>query len=560
MGEIWTFVLDIVVVLGAAAVLGIIAERLRLGSVIGYLIAGVVVGPGALGLVRTGDVINVIAEVGVALLLFTIGLEFSWKQLVRFGGRALVGSAIAIVATILVAVCVGLGIGVGWQVAFVLGAGASLGSTAIVLRILRDKNDMDSVHGRFATAVLLTQDIALVPLVLVVSFVSTQSGNLAESMGAALINTIILVIVLILFVSLIIPRLLSEKVIAKNREIPILIAITTAVGATWAAHSVGVSPALGAFFAGLLLAEGKWADQMRADALPLRTLFMTVFFVSVGLLADIPWVWDNLPLVLGISLALILAKVVITYFATRAFQPSIVECLAAAIATAQVGEFSFVIFAGGFQGGLISEQLFRLVTSVTLITLFATPFMTGNCRNIALRVAKLIVPKRKLVRAERLAHGKEKRHGHIVLMGYGAAGSAAARMLRDSGEKVTVLDINAQLVREAEGCGMDAILGDATQTPILEHAHVEGAKAIVTAIPDYSVTQSIVSQCKHLAPEVPVFARARYHVHSDELGVIGADYVVDEEETVGFRLGSLVADFLSPSKPADTPDDGHSLR
>ena len=209
MGEIWTFVLDIVVLLGAAAVFGIIAERMKLGSVIGYLTAGALIGPGVLGFVRTGEVIDVIAEVGVALLLFTIGLEFSWKQLVRFGGRALVGSSIAIVATILVSVCVGAALGFGWQVAFVLGAGASLGSTAIVLRVLRDKNDLDSIHGRFATAILLTQDIALVPLVLVVSFVSTQSGDLAESMGTALINTLLLVIVLVLFVSLIIPRLLN---------------------------------------------------------------------------------------------------------------------------------------------------------------------------------------------------------------------------------------------------------------------------------------------------------------------------------------------------------------
>jgi CPA2 family monovalent cation:H+ antiporter-2 len=324
MGDAWLFMLDMVIVLGGAAVLGILCERLRLGSVIGYLLAGVIIGPGVIGFVSTGDVIEVIAEVGVALLLFTIGLEFSWKQLVRFGGRAIVGGAIAVVSVILVSILVSLSFGADWRTGFVVGAAASLGSTAIVLRILRDKSDLDSVHGRFAVAILLTQDIAIIPLVLVVSFLSMRSENLAESLGQALVNTLAFVVGLVLFVSLAIPRLLNENVIARNREIPILIAFSTAVGATWAAHSLGLSPALGAFFAGLLLAEGRFADQMRADVLPLRTLFITVFFVSVGLLADVRWMAENALLVLGTTLTLVFGKTVVTYLSIRPFQPSIV--------------------------------------------------------------------------------------------------------------------------------------------------------------------------------------------------------------------------------------------
>lgn len=548
------------IVLGAAAVCGIIAEKLRLGSVIGYLIAGVVVGPSVLALVQKGEVIDVIAEVGVSLLLFTIGLEFSWKQLVRFGGRAIIGGGIAIAATIGAALLVGLGFGANWKTAFVLGAAASLSSTAIVLRILKDKNELDSLHGRFATAVLLTQDFAIVPIVLLVTFVSIPGSDMAEAAGSALVSTVLLVIGLVLFVSLVVPRLLNESVIARNREIPILIAITTAVGATWAAHSLGVSPALGAFFAGLLLAEGNFAQQMRADALPLRTLFLTVFFASVGLLADVSWIGTHALLVLGVTILLVVAKVVVTYVSIRPLQHSIVDCLATAIALAQVGEFSFVILATGNTGGLLSPDLFRLAASVILLTLVATPFMTANARPLALRIAKVLVPKRKLALAERTAHKEEVRHGHVVLAGYGAAGSAAAKLLSDHGESVTVLEVNAALVRDAQNAGMDAMIGDATQSMILEHAHIETAKAVVVAIPDYVTTRSIVEQCKHIAPEVPVFARARYHVYSDEIGVIGADYVVDEEETVGHRLGSLIVDYFEVSDRAGESDTGHSLR
>ncbi len=557
MGDVWLFILDIVILLGGAAVLGIICERLRLGSVFGYLLAGIIIGPGVIGLVSGGEIIDTIAEVGVALLLFTIGLEFSWNQLVRFGGKAIIAGAIAIGSIVIVSVAVGVGIGADWRSAFVVGAAASLGSTAIVLRILRDKNDLDSVHGRFAVAVLLTQDIAIVPLVLVVSFVSAKSDNLVGSLGVAVVNTLALVVGMILFVSLAVPRLLNEKVIAQNREIPILIAFSTAIGATWAAHSLGLSPALGAFFAGLLLAEGRFADQMRADVLPLRTLFLTVFFVSVGLLADIGWMADNVLLVLGTTLLLILGKLFITYLAIRPFQPSIVECMATAIAIAQVGEFSFLLLAIGRDGGLLESDLFKLATSVVLLTLFATPFLTGNSRRVALRIVKTFIPKRKLAKAERSAHQRDKMQGHVIIVGYGAAGSAAAFLLRDTGVPVTVLEISPALVREAEGCGLRAMLGDGTQGAILEHANIDAAKAVVVAVPDTQVARAIVSQCKHLAPDVKVFARSRYHIFADQLHVVGADVVVDEEQSVGELLGQHVVTFLRV--PAEA-DKGHSER
>ena len=555
MDDVWLFILDIVIVLGGAAVMGLICERLRLGSVVGYLLAGVLVGPGALELIRGGEVIDTIAEIGVSLLLFTIGLEFSWRHLRRFGGKAVIAGAISIGSIIAVTTLIGLALGAPWELAFVLGAAASLGSTAIVLRILRDRNDLDSVHGRYALAILLTQDIAIVPLVLAVSFVSNQSGDLLASLGTAVVSALALVLLLVLLVSLAIPRLLNEDVIARNREIPILIAVVTAVGATWAAHSLGLSPAFGAFLAGLLLAEGKFADQMRADVLPLKTLFLTVFFVSVGLVADVEWIVGNVLLVLGTTLGFMVAKVVVTYFSVRPFQPSIVECMATALAIGQVGEFSFLLLAIGRSGGLVSDDLFKLATSVTLLTLIATPFLTGNSRRVALKIVKMLVPKRKLAKAERTK--RIKLTDHVIVVGYGAAGSAAAMLLRDAEVPVTVLEIHPGLVREAEGCGLTALVGDGTQGAILERANIDNAKAVVVAVPDTQVARAIVSQCKNLAPSVLVFARSRYHIFAETLHVVGADLVVDEEDSVGKLLGRSVVDYLRA--PAD-PKAGHSDR
>lgn len=538
--------------------MGIVCERLRIGSVAGYLLAGVLIGPGALGLVATNQAIEAISEVGVALLLFTIGLEFSWKQLVRFGGRAVIAGSLAIVTIIICGTGVWVGLGQDWNTAFVLGAAASLGSTAIVLRILRDKNDLDSLHGRFAMAMLLTQDVAVIPLLLIVSFISAAKGTVVATMGATVVNTVIFVVAMALVVSLVLPRLLDERAVARNREIPILIAISVGVGSIWAAYTMGVSPAIGAFFAGLLLAEAKFADQMRADVFPLRTLFLTVFFVSVGLFAELGWMADNaLILALG-TLSLLLGKTVVTYLSIRKFQLSIIECLATSIAVCQIGEFSFLVLAVGREGGIVSDDLFQFATSVTLLTLLITPILTGNAHAIAVRIAKTFVPKRKLAQAERAAH-EEVEHGHIVVIGYGAAGGAASETLVDHGWSVTVLDIDPQYVALAESKGVKAILGDGTQMAILERASIAAAKAVIVAVPDTNVARSIISQCKRLAPDVLLFARSRYHVFADVLEVVGADVVVDEEYTVGEQLGNLVVSRIGSSQ-FDVDQDGHSSR
>ena len=557
MGDVWPLILDFVIVLGAAALVGLLFERLRLGSILGYLVAGVVVGPSVLNLVEGGEVIDTIAEIGVSLLLFTIGLEFSWKQLVRFSGRGIMAGSISILAIIVVTVASALALGLDWRTAVAIGAAASLGSTAIVFRVLRSQNNMDSTHGRFAVVILLTQDIAIVPLALLVTFLAGRSGDLAGSIGGALLGTALLVLGMTLLVSLVIPRLLNEKVIARNREIPILIAITTAVGATWAAHAFGLPPALGALIAGLMLAEGRFADQMRADALPLRTLFMTVFFVSIGLLADVQWIGANLPLVLGGTAFLILVKSLITYASVRPFQISIVESLATAIALAQVGEFSFVLLLTARGGGLLDDDLFRLATSITMLTLFVTPLLAGNAQRVALRLAKTFVPKRKLARAEIHAHHAVPRTGHIIVVGFGAAGRAAATMLFDEGEAILVIDLNPMSVQSAERCGIDAFVGDATQHTILDRAHADLARAMIVAISDHLATRSIITNCKQTAPGVPLFVRSRYHDYAEELDVLGADIVVDEEHTVGRLLGRCVLDRL---RMGDDAEDESSER
>jgi len=548
----WTLVLELVVALGAALTLGLVCERLRISSIVGYLVAGVVVGPG-LGLVRGREEVSLIAEIGVALLLFTIGLEFSVRQLRQLGGRVLGAAVLSILAIMAVGAAVAFAFRQPATAAVSIGAVLSLGSTAVVLRVLRDRSELDNIHGRRALGVLLVQDIFLVPLVLVVTFLGQTGGSIAQEVGVAFLNTGLLALVLTAFASLVVPRLLDEEAVARNRELPILLAVVTCIGATWAAHELGVSPALGAFVAGMLLAENKFADQMRADVMPLRTLFVTVFFVSIGLLADLQWMGANLGWLLLGTVGVILMKVVVTHLSLRFFLPGIIDSLATAIALAQVGEFSFVLAQIAYANGVLSEGMFQAVVGVSLLTLLVTPFLAGNAPKFARSVAKRLLPLRHLARREKESVEARNIHGHVLLIGFGEAGQAAAEGVARRGQKPFVLDLDPRLVREAEEHGWRAQVGDARSNEMLLHVGAHRSHGVIVTVPDFSVARIIVRQVRLLCPEVPLLVRARYHIHRDELDVAGADVVADEEGLVGEQLAASLCALLpkpEEKKPA----------
>jgi len=553
----WSLILDLAISLGTAVILGVVCEKIGISSVVGYLVAGVAVGPGALGLVKGGEAVRAIAEIGVALLLFTIGLEFSFHRLRRMGAKVLLAAVLAVSATVLFGLGLAIAFGLDPKSSLGIGMVVSLSSTAMVLRILKDRNDLDAKHGRTALAVLLVQDIAVVPLVLGMTFLASGDANVWADLGVTLTRTLALVSGLFAFSVFVVPRLLDARLVARNRELPILLAITSCVGATFVAHAIGISPALGAFAAGLMLAETRFADQMRADVLPLRTLFLTVFFVSVGLLADVGWIADHILLVLAVSSMVIVGKTAITFFMLRPLVPGIIECLATGIAVSQIGEFSFVLATIGAEGGLFSSDIFQLIVSTSLVTFLATPFLTAHALTIARFIAKRLISTKKLAQSERSAR-TTRLANHMIVIGYGEAVQIAADVLRNADETVLVLDISPSLVTEATNRGHHAMLGDATQSEILEHAGLPAAQSVVLAIPDPNASRIIISQCKVMAPDVPVVARVRYHVTCGEMSVLGADVLIDEELKVGEHLGEATLRYHAMRQPA--VDEAHSLR
>jgi CPA2 family monovalent cation:H+ antiporter-2 len=548
----WELIFDLLVALSAALILGLICERFKINAIVGYLLAGAIAGPGALKLLQKPDEVAIIAEIGVALLLFTIGLEFSFRSLRQMGSKILFGGVLAIAScTLILTACV-IATGQPWQAALILGAAGSLSSTAIVMRVLRQRNELDTNHGKAALGVLLVQDLAVVFLVLVVTFLGSNNRNIGLEITRSLGATALLVVALVVFSSKIVPRLLHEKVVARNRELPIILAVVTCVGAAWSAHTLKLSPALGAFLAGMLLAENKFSEQMRADVLPLRTLFVTLFFVSVGLLADLSWIATNLLLVLAASLIVIAVKTVATYFSLRPFLRGIIECLAVAIALSQIGEFSFVLITIGAEQNLINPDLFQLAISTTLFTLLAAPFLVRSCLKVAKLLARRIVPARKLAKSARESKSKALT-GHIVILGFGEAGQATAEGVESIDCPKLVVDLDPNLVLLAEQTGVQAIIGDATNSEfLLEVAHIARAKAILITMSDHLLCRRSAAVCKAVAPQTPVIVRSRYHVYALELDMVGADVVVDEEWLVGINIGRETKKLLNIEQSPET--------
>ena len=419
-----------------------------------------------------------------------------------------------------------------------------LSSTAAVLRLLASRAEIDSIHGRNALGILLLQDIAVVPLVLLVSVldkggsISVIGWELSRAVGLG----IFLVGALYLLLNYIVPRLLKTRVITANRELPILLAIVVAIGSAWASHKLGLSPALGAFVAGILLAESPFATQIRADIAPLRTLFLTLFFSSIGMLCNPMWILDNWLMLVLVVAAIVFGKAVIVTGVALMFRSAPGNAVATGVCLAQVGEFSFVLAGVAHQGQLISLDLFELIIAVTVVTLFLTPYLVAVAPLASRLVCKYFTPSPRVLHPAGVSTpGSEtEMSGHIVIVGFGPAGQRVAETLMKKHERLIVVELNPKSASKAQADGLRTIIGNATRFEVIEHLHLEAAKAVVVTVPDPSAVRRIIEQVRSVSLETIIIARARYHIHNWQLGQAGANIVVDEEEEVGLRLAAEV--------------------
>ena len=429
---------------------------------------------------------------------------------------------------------------------------AALSSTAVVLRVLVDHAAIDSIHGRNALGILLLQDIAVVPLVLLVTILSTGGGigEISIHLFKALGGAIILVVVFYLLFYHLVPRILMAQGLFANRELVVLLAIIIALGSIWFAHSLRLSPALGAFLAGMLLAESPFATQIRSDIVSIRTLFVTLFFTSVGMLANPLWLVQHLLWVIIGLFFVFGVKTLIIYGIARYFNNGPIHALSTGFTLAQIGEFSFVLAAAAHEGALINSDQFSLVLSITILSILLAPYMVVNAEKWALFIFSRIFRTKSFFTEHRHLPPKSDKL-HVLIIGFGPAGEQVGHALNGQNVHSHVIELNPHTAVKAKQMDLQVHIGDAASSEILNHIGNQEFCAAVITLPDPKTCRDVLANLKRSLPGIPILTRSRYHRYVSEFKSLGAAIVVDEESTVGLTLANeLIALMHKPNQDA----------
>ncbi|MEN9554207.1 MAG: Glutathione-regulated potassium-efflux system protein KefC [Planctomycetota bacterium] len=533
--DTWDLLLQIVLLLLACFVAGSLMAMVRQSPLVGFLLAGMVVGGhGSLEVVKAESAIEGIAELGVAMLLFSLGLEFSWSRVLGLGKLNLLCGVLQVLLTMAALTAAGLALNLGLSTSLAISAMVSLSSTATVLGVLTDRALLDSPMGRNSIAVLLVQDMAVVPLALLIPLLgeSGDAESLALRVGGIAIAGAGVVTVLYLTLNMLAVRVMKTRSIGQNRELMVVLSVIVGLGATWAAHAARLSPALGAFVAGMFLGNSPFAFQIRADVASLRIVLLTLFFGSVGLLADPIWMFRNLLLVLAMSTLILSVKVMVVAVLFRVLRHPSGTSLGTGLCLGSVGEFAFVLGSQAMGAGLITEDQYNALVSAAIISLLVTPTLITYAPGLASWLnGHVFAPLGGASRDELNRHAWD-----CLLVGFGPAGRGAAEALSRQASQVLVVDLGADGVNSARAAGFHAMQADATTGEILQHLHPERLKLVVITVPGFHDSMAVLQQIRHMAPDAKILVRSRYRLHQQDFRDAGADIVVGDEEEVGTAL------------------------
>ncbi|HPJ30412.1 MAG TPA: cation:proton antiporter [Methanothrix sp.] len=543
---------DIIVIFLISIAAIFVGSGLRVPEVVGFLVTGIIAGPHGLRLIQEVDQIEVLAEVGVVLLLFAIGIEFSFDKLLRIKRAALLGGPLQVGITLLATVFLGIEVGLPLSESILAGFLVALSSTAVVLKILQDGDEVDSPHGSNALGVLIFQDIAVVPMMLFVPLLAAQeSTSFAMPLLLMLAKGAGIIILVIGAAKLIVPAVLYQVVRLRSSELFLLTVILICLTVAWVSYSAGLSLALGAFLAGLIISESEYSYQALGNIIPFRDVFTSFFFVSIGMLLDLGFFLENIELVMMAALGVILMKAVVAGGVSVLLGYPIRTGVLMGLALAQIGEFSFILSKTGLDSGIIGRSEYQLFLAVSIFTMASTPFVIAGSPRVADLLYRLPLPL-KLKTGLPFAEIPEKRKNHLVIAGYGFVGRTLARAARVGDLPYVVLEMNPEVVKEEKAKGEPIHYGDATQELVLRHADVDSARVVVVAVSDEMATRRIIEMARRINPRVYILARVRYLDEAKECYDLGADEVIPEEFETSVEIFSRVlGKYLVPRTEID---------
>ncbi len=552
---------DIAIIFGLAIIVLQVCHKIKLPAIIGFLVTGALVGPHGLHLVRSVHEVELLAEIGVVLLLFTIGLEFSLKELFRLKRQVLIGGSLQVFLTIIVTSLIFIfGFKLPGNRSIFIGFLMALSSTAIVLRLYQERAELDSSHGENILAILIFQDVIVVLLMLLTPFLAGAGGvgfELAKSLLVLIVKAVVILGLVLLAARYLVPHVLFLVARTRSRELFLLSIVAICLLTAWLTSLAGLSLGLGAFLAGLVISESEYGTAALGNMTPFRDIFMSFFFVSIGMLLDARVVMAH-PGVLGLlTFGILFLKFGLVLLIAILLGVSLRSALLTAFALAQVGEFSFVLSKFGLEHDFLVGQRYQFFLAVAVITMALTPFLISFSPRLAEIILRLPFPdkvKRGLapMKNDEKKTAAEPLNNHIIIIGYGLNGRNLTKAAISANIPYVIIETNPETVRKEKKEGKNIVYGDATHVPVLEHAGIKDARVAVIAISDYVASRQITRQIKELNPYLHLIVRTRFVSEIDPLHELGADEVIPEEyETAVEIFIRVLHHYLVPQQDID---------
>ena len=527
---------QLIIILGFSIPVIYIFNKIKLPSIIGFLITGIIIGPFGLKLIDDMAGIQLMAEIGVAFLLFTIGIEIRLSRFLKHLSEILLTGGLQILCTFIVGMIIGLTMQLSISQSIFIGFILVHSSSALILKILKDRDDEASPQGRISIGVILFQDMMVVPMMLLIPFLAGESGPDALMIIWKLVKSILIIVVILVAARYVIPRVLERLVNMNMRDVLVIASVVITMGIAGITESLGLSLAIGAFLAGLALSDTDFTHQIISDISPFRDVFLSVFFVAFGMILNLDFLRENPDYIILISLIIILIKATIVFGLVKLLKYPLRVALLSGVLLSQIGEFSFVLASQGFKNNIISNDIYQTFIGASVLTFIVTPLLASLVYYLLARKNIFDPTQRDVKLDERVPVSN-----HVIICGMGLNGRNLVKVLKDTAINYVIIDLNFQKIKKSKSKGdKNTIWGDASSVEILRRANVEAARVMVIAISDRFLTKSCLSNAKAIHPNLHVIVRTKYVADIEDLLAMGADDVIPEEFETSIQIFSRV--------------------
>jgi CPA2 family monovalent cation:H+ antiporter-2 len=538
---------DILIIIGLSAVVLYLCHRLQVPVIVGFLVTGLFTGPYGFRLVGDIKAVTELSEIGIIALLFTIGLEFSFKSLLEIRRTALIGGTLQMALTLAAAAAVAYALGQPWRQSVFIGFLTALSSTAIVMKLLQDRAEVETPQGVNALGILIYQDLIVVPMMILLPFLGGTAQVSQENLLLLLAKSAGVVLFTIVATRWVVPWILHKVARTQSRELFLLTTVFICLAVASLTYAAGLSLALGAFMAGLVISD-EYSHQAMGNILPFRDIFASFFFVSVGMLLDLGFLANYYAYILMVAGGIIAIKAVLATAAVLVVGLPLRASVLVGLAICQIGEFSFILAETGKSQGLLSGDLYQEFLALSVVTMMATPFLFRFSPRIAEALTRLPLPRR-WKRGTSHIHGAKRFHekDHLVIIGFGMTGRNIARAARETKIPYAALDLNPDRVRDEREKGEPIFYGDATHEPVLAHVNIGQARTLVIVINDAAAARRITMIARHLNGRLHIIVRTRFREEITPLMDLGANEVIPEEFEASVEIFSrILSRYLLP--------------